>query len=233
MKLQLIYYKNLLDSAVEKMFASIGSMFSKSSDGRYVFSAGWSALKLAKAFEQCLRDTMLEFIKPSTVSYDKFIVIGSCWPKDNLLLKLRDSSYFPVKLDKMIKDKPGIKYLLKEKDICIDTELINSIFIDTFNKMFNSDYALKLLGEDFSNVIAVSHSYLDCYAVFKVIKWAYGHSNCINVWKEHMQEQTQHLVAINELISKYVPKKTCMNKSKELKAYAKEVKDYLREKIGA
>ena len=149
-----------------------------------------------------------------------------------MLLKLRDSSYFPVKLEKLLNDKPDIKYLLKEKDICIDTELINSIFIDTFNKMFNNDYALKLLGEDFSNVIAVSHSYLDCYAVFKVIKWAYGHSNCINVWKEHMQEQTQHLVAINELISKYVPKKTYMNKSKELKACAKEVKDYLKEKIG-
>lgn len=66
MKLNLIYYKNLLDSAVEKMFARIGSMFSRDGNGMYVFSAGWSEAKLAKLFEKCLRSTMLEVVLPST-----------------------------------------------------------------------------------------------------------------------------------------------------------------------
>ena len=232
MKLRLIYYKNLLDSAVEKMFAEIGSMFSRADAGVYVFSAGWSELKLAKLFERCLRDSMLEVIEPSSKTYDKYIVISSCWPKDNLLLKMRNKSYFPAKLEKLIIEKPNIKYLLREKDICIDIEMLNSVFISTFNKMFNGNYSLKLLGEDFSNVLFVSHSSLDCYALFKVIKWTYGNSSCINIWKEKMQKQMQHLVAVNELISKYVQKKNCMNKSKELKECAREVKMYLKEKIG-
>ena len=214
------------------MFARIGSMFSRDGNGMYVFSAGWSEAKLAKLFEKCLRSTMLEVVLPSTQTYDKFIVIGSCWPKDNLLLKMRNGSYFPSKLEKLIVEKPSVKYLLREKDICIDIEMLNNIFINAFNKMFNSNYALKLLGKDFSNVLFVSHSSLDCYALFKVIKWAYGSSSCANFWKEKMQSQMQHLVAVNELIAKYVQKKSCMNKSKELKLCAKEVRDYLREKIG-
>lgn len=176
---------------------------------------------------------MLEIIEPASVTYDKYIIIGSCWPIDNLLLVWKDRSYFPKKLEALVMEKPTVKYLLREKDICVDIEALNDIFNGTFSKMFKEGYATKLLGKSFSNVICVSHSFLDCYALFKIIKWTYGNSSCINVWKEKMHSQMQHLVAVNELIAKYVQKKTSMNNSFELKKYAKEVKDYLRDKIGA
>lgn len=233
MKLNLIYYKNLLDAAVEKMFASIGRMFSRADDGTYVFSGGWSEMKLARLFEQSLKEVMLEVIAPAAETNDKYIVISSCWPKDNLLLKLKNGSYFPKKLAALVDERPCIKYLLREKDICIDIESLNRIFIDCFSRMFNdSQHVSKLLDGDFSNVIFISHSHLDCYALFKIIKHIYGRSNCVNVWKEKMLEQKQHLVAVNELVSKYISKKTCMNRSRELKEYAREVRDYLKEKIG-
>ena len=233
MKLNLIYWKCLLDSTVEKMFDVIGNMFIRADDGTYVFSAGWNESKMSKFFEQCLRDTMLKVIVPSDETNDKYIVISSCWPKDNLLLKLKNGAYFPKKLECLVNEKPEIKYLLKERDICIDIASLNNVFINAFNKMFNdSGNALKLLGDKFNNVIFVSHSHLDCYALFKIVKHIYGNSNCVNVWKEKMLKQKSHLVAVNDLISKYIAKKTCMNKSRELKEYAREVKDYLREKIG-
>ena len=233
MKLNLIYWKCLLDSAVEKMFDVIGNMFTRTDDGTYVFSSGWSEAKMSKLFENCLRESMLEVIEPSDETSDKYIVISSCWPKDNMLLKLKNGSCFPKKLDNLINERPSIKYLMREKDICIDIESLNNVFISCFNKMFNNaNNILKLLGNSFTNVIFLSHSHLDCYALFKIVKHIYGNVNCINVWKEKMVSQTQHLIAVNELISKYIAKKTCMNRSQELKTYAKEVKDYLQEKIG-
>lgn len=234
MKLNLIYYKCLLDSAVEKMFDVIGSMFVRDSNGAYVFSGGWSEARLEALLETCLSEAMHEVIVPAHKTFDKYVVISSCWPKDNLLLKMKDSAYFPKKLDKLLSSKPEVKYLLREKDICIDILALNHIFIKVFNKMFNdSKHAAKVLGAGFSNVIFLSHSHLDCYALFKVIKHIYGNANCVNMWKEKMSCKMQHLVAVNDLISKYVQKKTCMNKSNELKMYAREVKDYLKEKIGA
>ena len=188
MKLGLIYYKNLVDAAFEKMFASIGSMFAKSDDETYVFAGGWSKKRMSKLFEQCLREAVSEVIVPSTQTYDKYIMIGSCWPKDNLLLKFKDSTYFPKKLDALLEKKPEIKYLMRERDICLDIAMMNDVFVSTFSAMFNKG-ASKVLGEEFSNVIVLSHSHLDCYALFKTVKWAYGSSSCINVWKEKMSMQ--------------------------------------------
>ena len=148
-----------------------------------------------------------------------------------MLLKFRGNSYFPEKLSLLIDKSPTTKYLMKERDIHVDMHMLNAVFTSAFNKMFK-DGACKVIGDEFSNVITLSHSHLDCYALFKISKWAYGNKNCINVWKEKMAGQMQHLIAVNELIAKYVTRKTDMNKSKELKMYAQEVRDYLREKIG-
>ena len=67
--------------------------------------------------------------------------------------------------------------------------------------------------------------------MFKTIKWAFGNSNCVNVWKTSMQNVKPCLVAVNDLVSKYIANKTAMNKSKDFKAIALEVKSYLDEKI--
>lgn len=231
MKIRLIYYKNLVDAAFEKMFASIGCMFTKTDDGEYVFAGGWSQAKTTQLFVRCLQDVVHSIVVPCTKTYDKYIIIGSCWPKDNLLLKFKDNAYFPKKLEQLVVSQPEIKYLMREKDIHVDLHTLNTVFISTFNKMFKYG-ACSVLGNEFKHVMMLSHSHLDCYALFKISKWTFGNSNCVNVWKEQMQGQMQHLVAVNELIAKYVQKKTQMNKSDELKQYAKEVKGFLREKLG-
>ena len=231
MKLNLIYYKNLADAAFEKLVASAEDMFMKNEAGEYVFCGGWSASKLDKMFCGCLREAVGEIAEPCTKTYDKYVIIGSCWPKDNLLLKFKDDCYFPKKLEHLLESRPNIKYLLRENDIAVDIEMLNNAIVSIFNRMFKSKDASCVLGEGFKNIFALSHSHLDCYALFKTVKWAYGNSNCVNVWKEKMQSQMQHLVAVNELIGRYVQKKSQMNRSYELKRYAKEVKMYMHEKL--
>lgn len=215
------------------MFESFDGMFIKIDNGKYVFGASWSKAKIAKLFEHCLKDVVLAIVSPASKTYDKYIIIGSCWPIDNMLLQWKSFSYFPKKLETLIVERPTIKYLLREKDIVVDIDMLNDVFLETFNKMFKDDYALKLLGKDFSNVICVSHSFLDCYALFKIIKWTYGSSSCVNIWKEKMHSQMQHLVAVNELVARYIQKKTSMNNSLELKKYAEEVKAFLKDKLDA
>ena len=160
-----------------------------------------------------------------------FLVIGSCYPKDNLLLEFKDDNYFPRKLSNLIDSKPSLKWLLKEKDIEIDIDLFNEAFISIFNKYFNRQESKKSSALA-PKIVFVSHMYLDCYMLFKIIKWAYGSSNCCNVWKEKLTERRQNLVALNELMSKYIHNKSRMNKSVKFKKYAHEVKDYLDKKIG-
>ena len=60
-------------------------------------------------------------------------MIGSCYPKDNLLLEFKDDSFFPARLSKMLEDKPSIKWLMRESDIEIDISLFNELLIDIFN----------------------------------------------------------------------------------------------------
>lgn len=114
---------------------------------------------------------------------------------------------------------------MRETDIEIDIDLFNEVFIQIFNDRFNAIPNKK--SNTVPHVIYVAHSKLDCYMVFKTIKWAYGNSNCRNIWKEHFSSQRQNLVAVNDLISKYVHAKARINRSRELKQYALEVKQYL------
>ena len=89
----------------------------------------------------------------------------------------------------------------------------------------------KILKTSRKDIIFMSHSKIDCYAMFKTIKWAYGNSNCVNVWKASMQDVKPCLVAVNDMVSKYIANKTAMNRSPDFKKIALEVKSYLDEKI--
>lgn len=162
---------------------------------------------------------------------DILLVIGACYPKDNLLLKFKDDCYFPSKLARVIKQKPAVKWLLAEPDIEVDIDLLNEVFNSIFNKRFRSCSA-KRSDASSQKAIYVSHSSLDCYMVFKTVKWAYGSSNCKNLWKEVLEGHRQNIVAINDLVSKYIHNKSRMNKSQEFKKCALEVKDYLDGKLG-
>ena len=47
--------------------------------------------------------------------------------------------------------------------------------------------------------------------MFKTIKAIYGKSNCINVWKDRMQQIDSPIVAVNDLIDKYIRNKAMLN----------------------
>lgn len=229
MKLNLLYYKCLLDLAIEEFVGCYGNLFEKCQD-KYVLGLNASKKTLHTILEKCIEDC-LNRIVDSCGKNGIFLVIGSCYPKDNLLLDFKDDNYFPRKLSNLIDNRPALKWLLREKDIEIDIDLFNEMFIDIFNKMFNK-HEPKRSSMPTCKTVFVSHSRLDCYMLFKTIKWAYGNSNCCNIWKEKLIERKQNLVAVNDLVSKYIHNKSRMNRSIEFKRYALEVKDYLDKKIG-
>ena len=184
-----------------------------------------SKQKLHSALSQCI-DTSIEEIISQYSSKDMCIIIGACYPKDNLLLDFKDASYFPKKLTSIIDRNPSLKWILREQDIDIDIQLFNEVLLSIFNERFNR-LGKQQIDTHRPQVVYVTHRKLDCYMVFKTIKWAYGNTNCVNIWKEKLSQRRQNLVAINDLISKYVHAKNRINKSKEFKQYALEVKQYL------
>ena len=229
MKLKLIYYKNVLDLAIEEFVSCYESFFVKS-DGKYVLGLSVSKDALQKALNACIDKCISSLSSSLCGKDDVLLVIGSCYPKDNMLLSFKDDGYFPKKLSSLIESQPDLKWILAEKDIEIGTSLFNELFVRIFNAYFCKPVPKKSSMKR-QNVVFVSHSKLDCYMVFKTIKWAYGSSNCCNVWKEHFQGRRQNFIALNDLVSKYIHNKSRMNKSIEFKKCALEMKDFLDKKL--
>ena len=65
-----------------------------------------------------------------------FLIIGACYPKQNLLLKYSNSSYFPEKLKKLLSSELSLKYLVREKNVKIDLLKFNEIFVEIFVDFF-------------------------------------------------------------------------------------------------
>lgn len=229
-KLHLLYFKSILDICFIRFFNDFNESFLKINN-QYVFSSDPGKTKLKKIFKTYIIDEIRSFIKPySILNPSYFLIIGACEPKNNILLTSK-TEYFPDKLYKLIDNKYSLKYILKEKDIKIDLVRFNSIFIDIFNELFLDQHKLlKIFGKDYKNIIFIQHKYLDCYSMFKIIKYIFGKSNCINVYKEKYIDIKSPIIAINELIDKYTYKqKIC--KSVEFKLYIEEIKQYLNEKM--
>lgn len=151
------------------------------------------------------------------------ILIGGCYPESNILLKHRDSSdYFPAKLEKLIKTRPSVKWILAEQDIDVDLELFNEIFSEIFTEFASKKISLK---PSFRNVVCISHKSLDCYMLFKIIKWIYGKSVCSNVYETSgLSRASLPVVAVNDLLSRYIHNKQAVNRSSEFRKCALEVK---------
>ena len=81
------------------------------------------------------------------------------------MLKLKNKSYFPAKLDKLVNSDLQIKYLIKEKDIRIDFAKFNKICLEVFEQFFTNKLRLKNL----DNLLFLQHKNLDCYSLFKAI----------------------------------------------------------------
>lgn len=67
--------------------------------------------------------------------------------------------------------------------------------------------------------------------MFKLIKFIYGKSNCWNIHKEKFYNIKSPIIAINELIDKYIHNKNKITKSNEFKYIIEEVKQFIDEKI--
>ena len=136
MKLNLIYYKNVLDLAMKHFFDEYNDSFTKQND-IYIFSLNASKSQLKSIFEKMIGLELQSICQNDTVTNDKYVLIGSCYPKDSILLDFKEDSYIPKKIELSIKDKPQLKWLLKEKGISIDIDSINETLISIFNDMFN------------------------------------------------------------------------------------------------
>lgn len=178
-----------------------------------------------------LKDILLQLVKPfDALDANYYFILGSCMPKDSLLLK-SSNVRLPEKLRSIVDGKLQLKYLLKEHDIKLDIVLFNQVFIDIFNQLFESKDAIcRLLGSNFKNVIFAMNKKLDCYALFKTVKFLYGRSNCINLHKK-LECMPSPIIAVNDLICKHIHSKSALNKSKEFKIAVTEVKQFLDEKM--
>jgi hypothetical protein len=198
-----------------------------------VLSSSLNRTKLKKYICQSLKQIISNISLSLDDTSDKIIIIGACYPINNILLSLNDNIILPKKLHNFLNTKQHIKYILKESDILIDIDIFNSIVMEIFNECFSNDNICnKLFGEYSKNIIFITHNKLDCYMVFKAIKWIYGQSNCVNVWKNTLNSPCNNIVALNDLISKYVNNKRMLNSNMQFKIYVNEIKQYLQEKIG-
>ena len=151
-------------------------------------------------------------------------LLGGCEPKDNMLLEFK-SGYFPKKLEDLVNSEKCRKYFMKERDIDIDGLFFNKAADAAFDRLFKPG------GAGFAsrpgNVFALRHRRLDCYALFKIMKYLYGGKNCVNSWTEFPGKE--RLTAVNDLICRYVNNKTGMNRSSAFKSAVKEIKQYADE----
>lgn len=227
-KINLLYYKNILDLMILEFFDKYNDLFIKQ-DGLYIFSANFSKSKLKSILNELFINAITKYITEFDLfNPNYYFIISSCLPKDNLLLSLRTKEVFPKKLDLLLTKNINYKYILVEKDIKIDFSLFNQIFIEIFNKYFlNSKNVLKDFGPDYKNIFFIQHKRLDCYMLFKIIKNKFGDENCINIWKSHFSGITPPLVAVNDIISQKIIGKQFINKLPEFKRFVKEVYQYV------
>ena len=226
MKLDLIYYRNILDVALKTFFDANEDFFAKE-DNRYVFSANVSKQRFKKIFCNCISSAFDSITNSANIDKnDIIVVIDECYPKNLILNKYQDSSNDILDF---IQNKPEIKWTLVENDIAFDIELMNSITIDFFNRCFLGKISMS---KAISNkTIFLAHSNLDCYMLFKIVKWAYGKSNCYNLWNSFNGQC--FLKSIDDLISQKSQNKTLLNKDYEFKKYAKEVKEHMQLKLNS
>lgn len=232
-KYNLLYYKALIDKCFLSFFTNYNNSFIKNSNNNYILADNFSKNKLKTIFKKYLSDEIKLYVKPyNLLEPNYFLIIGACQPKNNLLLKFKDDNYFPEKLNKIINYDFQIKYLIKEQDIKLDLIKFNQVLFEIFLELFKSQHKLlQLIGKEYKNVFFIQHSKLDCYSMFKTIKFLYGKNNCWNIYKEQFYNIKSPIIAINDLIDKYIHNKINMNKSLEFKLIVQEVKQYIDELI--
>lgn len=225
----LIYYKELINTCLLKFFNDFNDYF-VIENNCYIFSANYSISKLKTIFKKYIKTEIKTYCKPNKDIFqnDYYLVIGGCLPKDNILLQYKDLQYFPEKLNKLILNEHQIKYILKEQDIKLNIIQINEIFIELFNEFFNNKLTI---GKQYNNIIFIQHKRLDCYLLFKTLKFLLGNKNCVNLYEKYFKNNKQCIIAINDKIQQYIHNKNLLNSNNEYKIIVNEIKQYLDEII--
>jgi len=101
--INLIYYKHILDLVMIKVFDIFNDDFKKIGD-YYVLSSNISKSKLEKILKELFINELKLIVKEWDILNPKYyIIIGSCLPKDNILLNFRkENEYFSDKLSNLI-----------------------------------------------------------------------------------------------------------------------------------
>lgn len=227
-KINLIYYKNILDNVLTRFVNDTSDFFVKDNN-QYVFSKSISKKRLTSVLEEYIKDEILKLVLKYDVSNPNYyFVIGSCFPSNNILLQFISNKdklqKFKNKLETKYKD---IKYLLKEIDIIMDFEMLNFIFEDIFAKFFKRKTFQKILGNQYKNLFFIRHEQLDCYSMYRMIKDIYGRINTVNLHKVNKEKMSENLVSINELIGKKVTRKKEICRGKETDFIRREIKQYV------
>ena len=226
LKISFLYYKNLLDLAFAEFFDEFDHCFTRQADGTYLFSSDVSRSKLKKFFKESILRRIASLSNPWSISDPRcLVVIGSCYPKDNAILELQPKKdRLPVKLTYTLSAMPTLKWILKEHDIKIDCLEFNEFLVELFDEFFKQSAKHQGI---FKNVMFATHKNLDCYAIFKVLKWTYGKTTTINLYKSFgLSKRKLPLVAINDLLSKYICNKEDLSKCKKFKQSAEELREY-------
>lgn len=219
-----LYYKNALDSCLARFVRLHEDSFTRADDGRYVQSRGFSKDTLKKEFRALLKSEFDEYMLPFDVENPRYyFVIGGCSPRDNMLLRYRTECRLPKKLSEIVYSDRRLKYVMREQDIVLDMQELNQVFDELFDEMFES-------GSD--NLVMVRHSRLDCYSVFKILKWFFRGQKCVNIYAEKMKGRRENLVAVNDLIDRFVGCKDRLNGSKEFRTAMEEIRQYVSAKTG-
>lgn len=229
LKINLIYYKNILDNVFYRFFEDYNDSFSRN-DGKYIFSLNISRNCLKKKLTIYFIEELKKLITDYDILNPKFyFVIGSCLPCDNMLLNhIPSESKFPNKLRLFISQHPNIKYFLKEHDIKIDIEMFNCIFEEIFNKFFsNKKEILKSFGEKSTNLRFIKYQNLDCYSIYRIIKDIFGKINIVNLHKQNLDKMKFVIRSMNEIIGSYVLKKKEICRSSEFDMIKEEIKSYM------
>ena len=231
-KICLLYYKNILDLAFKRFFEEHNEYFTKV-ETKYVLGNEFNFFHIKKLFIKYISDEIKELVIPySNENPNYYFIIGSCSPKNNLLMKYRDKGYFPLKLYNLIKMKYDIKYFISEKDISINLVKFNEVLIEIFNDLFKSRKNIdKYIGKKYRNLFFIQHRNLDCYCMYRIVKYLYGKTNCVNLHKEKLADIGQIIVSLNDLICKYVHSKRELIKSDDFKSIRDEISGYMKKCI--
>lgn len=213
-KINLLYYKNVLDRCVKRFFEDNSSSFLKTEDGKYVLSSVWRKQKLKKVFLGYIVDELKKYLEPG--AEDIFLIIGSCLPRRNVFLYTLNMGwkdvfplgtrlqldYFPEKYKRLLDEEPTVTYFLKEDDIVVDLVLFNGVFDEIFEDFMEKPNKQSKKFFAGRKVLFVASYEMDCYAAFKTLKDYYGRL-VVNLHKKYNLGEDKCIWSLNEKIDEY------------------------------